>query len=239
MFTKKLLSVKDNNLHHAYLIEGDPAQVSGEIISFIEDGGISCVGNPDVYQEFFETLTIENSRSLKEAGSIKSINGSKRFFVIGSYFFTREAQNSLLKLFEEPVANTHFFLITPNINLILPTIKSRMVILNSIGKVLPDTEILKIAEVFLKLSKDKRLLEIEKIIKKHKDKDEESSLKRDALNLINAIEYNIYTNDKIKDKNIKKEIFNEINKCRDYITDRGASTKMLLEHLAIILPLIK
>ena len=60
----------------------------------------------------------------------------KKIFIIETGFFTREAQNSLLKVFEEePTEGTHFFVFTPSAETLLPTLRSRMVILHQKRKV--------------------------------------------------------------------------------------------------------
>ncbi len=112
-----------------------------------------------------------------------------------------------------------------------------MALIRSDDKLPIEQEYLDHAVEFLKYTKIQRIAEIEKLIKKHKDKEEseqEMSLKREALNLINAIETTLYESS--QDKISLRDIFEEIHKCRSYLHDRGAATKMLLEHLALILP---
>ncbi len=234
-----------NNLHHAYLIEGDPKAVAAEIISFLEDSGVKCSGNPDVCQEFFETLSIDDSRALKSLEAEKATKGNKKFFIIGSHFFTREALNSLLKILEEPTVGAHFFLITPSPHLIIDTLRSRMSFIGNSDRNI-DKDTAEEAETFLKSNKKKRIELIEKFIKKYKD-GEESSLRSEGLKLLNAIEKNLYEAEKGRTLGIQKGStlgsqifeFEEIEKIRGYLSDRGASIKMLLEHLALALPELK
>jgi hypothetical protein len=76
---------------------------------------------------------------------------------------------------------------------------------------------------------------IGEFIEKFEDMDD-SNLKSSALELLNTIETLLYKSGDLKDRVFE---FEELAKARDYIADRGASTKMLLEHLALILPIIK
>lgn len=223
MFIKKLFSVKDN-LHHAYLIEGDYNEVAPELLSHIKG---------DIYQNFSETFSIDLSRLIKAAQSEKSAD---KYFILGANFFGREAANSLLKVFEEPTEGTHFFLITPNPHLLPTTLRSRLQFIpaanNKEIKKAPQAE----AEKFLKSSQQTRIKMIGEFIEKFEDM-EESNLKSSALELLNAIETHLYKTDKdIKSKTYE---FEELAKARDYLADRGSSAKMLLEHLALVFPTIK
>ena len=55
-------------------------------------------------------LELTKRRALKDAQTRGAFGGSRKIFIIGANSFTREAQNALLKTFEEPTAGTHFFL---------------------------------------------------------------------------------------------------------------------------------
>jgi|SRR3989344_7808830 len=229
-----------DNLHHAYLIEGEYEALAGEIISFLKKKGIEAEGNPDVLQKFFETISIDDSRTLKELQGQKSTSGGKKFFILGANFFGHEAANSLLKVFEEPAKDVHFFLITPNPHLLPATLKSRLSVISVANKKEINSSVLKEAKEFLNAAKLQRIKIIEALIAKFKDEDEEGEkkLKSTAIELLNAIESLFH--EKYKDS-MGEHIFEfeELIKVRDYLADRGASAKMLLEHLALILPTIK
>lgn len=218
--------------HHAYLLEGEQEQILPNLVSFLEEMGISCVGNPNVCQEFFDLFTIEQSRMLKER-QIERGEG-KKIFIISAKFFTLEAQNALLKVFEEPAEDVHFFIITPKADVLLDTLKSRLVILRTD---LNDFQNSELGKDFLNMNKAERIKKVAKIIKDHESEENHSSLKTEAINLLNGIELALH--EKTKNKTMTQDqinIFEELRKCRSYITDRGSSTKMLLEHIALLLP---
>ena len=78
---------------------------------------------------------------------------------------------------------------------------------------------------------------IEKLVKAHKDEDLDSGgLRYHAIDLLNSIEKVVYDNwQKNKyDKNLIS-ILEEIGEKRAYLNQPGASVKMILEHIAIIL----
>ncbi|MEK7558229.1 MAG: hypothetical protein AAB507_00115 [Patescibacteria group bacterium] len=218
---------KDKFLHHAYLIEGEYVAALPELKVFFKDAlKIEPVGNPDVIVQEMETLTIDDARGLKEMASRKSFSGGKKIFVIGAHFFTREAQNSLLKLFEEPTPDTHFFIITQKGETLLPTLLSR---LSRIAITQTDNvEIRTLAEKLLKLSPGERLRDdtIKDII-------EEKNKTRATL-LLDQFVKALHEKEKVTTKNIR--LFEELTKCRGYLNDRAPSVKLILEYTLLVLP---
>ncbi len=78
-------------------------------------------------------IVVEESFKLEHAKAVLSeayISESQtKYIVIGTYDFTEIAQNSLLKLLEEPPRNIEFIIITPSKSNLLPTVRSRLPIL--------------------------------------------------------------------------------------------------------------
>ena len=63
--------------------------------------------------------------------NLKSFAGGKKICIIwGAEKLKKEASNKLLKILEEPPALTYFFIITDNVEDLLPTLKSRCQIIN-------------------------------------------------------------------------------------------------------------
>ena len=58
----------------------------------------------------------------------------EKILVIQANSFRTEAQNALLKIIEEPPRNIKFIIVTQSKNLLLPTIRSRMLIENNLTK---------------------------------------------------------------------------------------------------------
>lgn len=124
---------KGNGLHHAYVVVGD----SLDAVSHIEE--IACLvfdskkeellSNPDFLISRANVFGIDESRILKERQIGKSFSGKKRIFVCQVNFMTREAQNALLKTLEEPSSDNHFFFIVPTLDMFLPTLLSRVSVL--------------------------------------------------------------------------------------------------------------
>lgn len=83
----------------------------------------------DVRHYEYEKLTIKDARMFIAEANLKAVEGDARVFVISAKNMLREAQNALLKLFEDPNPNTFFYLILPTADLLLPTLASRLSIL--------------------------------------------------------------------------------------------------------------
>jgi len=83
--------------------------------------------HPDVL--YFPTknqLLVEDSNKITNESFIKPIFADKKIFIIKDFDkSTEEAQNKLLKVFEEPMENVYYILSTTNVEKILPTIRSR------------------------------------------------------------------------------------------------------------------
>jgi len=222
---------KNKSLHHAYLLEGDTDKVFKSLIYFFEKNlGIETYGNPDVVIQKFSSLSVDDARSLKDMASKKPL-GERKIFIISADFLTREAQNSLLKLFEEPTPDTHFFIITRNGESVIPTLKSRLSIVSG-GDDLSDSDLKTYAKNFLKLHPAARIEAgfLKELIEE-----------KDKQKAIIFVDYITDTLVGAAGKNISgyKDAFHEILRSRNYLRDRSASVKLILENLSLLLPVLK
>lgn len=209
--------------HHAYLLTNTSAE---DLIGELEEKfNINKKGNPDFFHEKFETLGIEDSRRIKEIHSSKGFSEQgKRIFIIETQAMTTEAQNSLLKIFEEPHANTYFFIITRAASSLLPTLRSRLFIIES-KKDKINEEQAKTVRNFLKLSIKDRITFVDNLAKKISD---EELSKSSAIEFLNELEIILH-----EDVEKNKEKIKILLKVRDYMNDRSPSIKQLLEYIAM------
>lgn len=213
--------------HHAYFIHSFKDTVHKLKEFLLEKFNIKHEANPDFFYEKFESLGIDDSRRIKEIHLSKSFeSGSKRIFIIETSAITHEAQNSLLKMFEEPNADSHFFLIMPSPHTLLPTLRSRLLILDSRDDVPQGVETISKVEEFLKLSKKDKVAFVGELAK---DISDEKLNKSDAIEFLAALEVFIYN----KYGTSKPGVMKAILKARDYMNDRSASVKQLLEYVAL------
>ena len=226
--------LKEGVLHHAYLIEGQRAAAMDFVHSALDRAGIMSAGNPDVVIKEYSNFSIEASRELKEEHSQKSFGGGKRFFIISADGMLYDAQNSLLKIFEDPSGDSHFFIILPEIDSLLPTLRSRFFVVRGKSDM---AEAEAEGERFLKMPAQARLDEIAEIIKKAEDAEDPGISKNYAFKILDGVEAAMFTHTRNKAKTEEQTFrFKEIYKARKYLFSSGASVKMLLEHLAVILP---
>ena len=120
-----------NNLHHAYLIEGNRKEILPEILGFWEELNIKTLGNPDFSQIVIDNFKIDEAFELRAMSTNKGFSTAKKVFIICANTFSLDAQNVLLKMFEEPIENTHFFLVVPDTNSLLKTVVSRFYVISA------------------------------------------------------------------------------------------------------------
>ncbi len=212
--------------HHAYFIYSSKDDVE-KLKEYLKDKfGISYIQNPDFYYEKFETLGIDESRKIKENHLSKSFKeGDKRMFIIKTSNITHEAQNALLKIFEEPHEDSHFFLIMPSSEVLLPTLLSRLLIIQK-SKDTDDLQVLKNAEDFLKFSKKEKIDFVDDLAKRISD---EKVNKSDAQEFLTSLEIILYKKEGLKNP----QRITAVLKAKDYLNDRSPSIKQLLEYVAL------
>jgi len=221
-----LEDAKKDALHHAYAIEGDPEGSLSSLFQALEEAlHIHVQGNPDVYSTVVETLPIEESRTVSRVASTKPLAGGKKIIILGFYSATTEAQNALLKILEEPAEGTHFFLIVPNVHMLLPTIRSRVQIIQSSGGIIDEALVNK----FLSATPAERIRLLQGVI--------DSQNKSSAVSFLNGLEQSLRTKNNLTQVGVTGiAVFDEIRRARDHIEDRSSSVKMSLEHIAVVVP---
>jgi DNA polymerase III delta prime subunit len=209
----------NGTIHHAYIIEGQKDSVIAQLQQFSEATlGLSTIGNPDFVLLDSETFTIDDSRDLYDRQLRKAL-GEKKVFIISFRFIAVEAQNALLKVLEEPTAGTHFFFVVPRSDMFLPTIRSRVLLIQSenTDKQLFEKE----AKEFLKASPADRLAQVKAMVEE-KDKGK-------AIDFLKAVEQLL-----AEDPKKNKSALEQILIVEKYLQDRSSSIKLLLEHVALV-----
>jgi DNA polymerase-3 subunit delta' len=221
------------NIHHAYAFSGQKDAILPSLLNFIKkDFGLQIKNNPDFFYQEFETFTIDDGRDLQGRHSHRAIDGRK-IFIISTRFITSEAQNALLKIFEEPSLDTHFFLIMPNTEVLIPTLKSRLVIVRADD--LKETEsnnleIQNLVKKFLAVNPAERINLVKPIVE---DKD-----KGKAIDFVTALEKALVPGLKKADSTVAASL-KEILMVKKYLHDRAPSVKLLLEHLCLSVTITK
>lgn len=219
-------------MHHAYVIEADSEEGIERALGWAEaELGLRPHGNPDVLVLRHGLFSVDDARRVQELAMQTAVGGESRLVVIAASRIYHEAQNALLKLFEEPAPGTYLVLVLPSLGGLLPTLRSRVQTL-SIGNaraVTPD--ISDDAQRFLTGTIEERSALVKKLTS-GKDEDARRENRDRAIAVLNGIEIAAARVGVLE----QAALLGEIQILRGHLYDRSAPVKQILEHLAIVTP---
>ena len=225
-----------NNLHHAYLVEGAHSEIVPEILKFLESLNVKTSGNPDFCRIITDNFKIDEAFNLRAMSFNKSFSIGRKIFIICANSFSLDAQNVLLKMFEEPTENTHFFLVVSDVHSLLKTLVSRFYVIYAKPKL---EEEIKVAEKFIHMSLQNRIDFLKQLLPAKDEEDEKesdtepNSLK--ALKFLNALEFSLHQ--KVMSKTVFDiSYFEHFFMVRKFLRMPGSSKKNLMESVALIIP---
>ena len=239
-------------MHHAFVIEGEAEEGIAVALGFAERElgmkveGLSTglgAGNPDIVVLQYGLFSVADARRVTDLAAGAAFAGEHRVIIIAAARAYHEAQNALLKVFEEPPAGTHLFLIFPTLGGLLPTLRSRVQVLTMHANLdigCPSSElghpmshsIPEIAREFIMATKERRTA-IAKKLASGKDDDERREHRDSAIALLNGIEAAV-----CESRTLTKNaaLLSDIATLRGHLYDRSAPVKMILEHLSLVTP---
>jgi DNA polymerase III delta prime subunit len=203
--------------HHAYLYFADGLEAS----TVPEEYKTQSV---DVTHITSLRFSIDDARELTRTSQWQPFEGSARVFVIVTNDVAIEAQNALLKLFEEPPVHAQFYLVLKPSAFLLPTLYSRLSVARAIGTD-AGADSNPSFETFESSSYADRIATIAE-----KTKEKDSVWIED---IVRGCE--VYTTRSLKNKTT---LLQGLVFVRTSIGSKGASSKMLLEELALTLPVL-
>lgn len=213
-----LTNVTKNTLHHTNICIGNRIEIITDINTFISQCSKDVTKiDKRIYE--YDKFLIDDVKRVFKNHLHKVIEGEMQFICIAFNSTNTESQNSILKVLEEPPQNTYFFLIIPNKKIILPTVLSRAQIFEYKREITISTE----TKEFINAPIAQRLEFVKKKLDNLKD---EKITKQDLVEFIEEIEKYIH-----EQKNIV--LLKRIIEIKGYLKDQGASTKQLLEYLAV------
>jgi len=175
--------------------------------------------DPDIHVEEYLDFGIGQARNITARAATTPVGADKQIFVVIANGFTHEAQNALLKLLEEPPDRSQFYLAIPKKGLLLPTLLSRLHIIES-----KEASVSGDGIIFSNFSKSTLGERLDLITKISKEKD------------VETIEEIVEGAEMVAHGSGNPELLRNILFVRDNLGRRGSSTKMLLESLALALP---
>ena len=212
---------------NTHLIAGSAASIP-LILQILKKEGIEVEANPDVYIKEYSYFGVDDARDLRERAQL-SARGERRVFIVATTAITTEAQNALLKTFEEAPGDALFFLIVPSPLSLLPTIRSRAQEL-SFGNAAEESPI--DAAAFLSSAPQKRLDMLKPLLEKGDDDKRDI---RAIVAFLSALERTFES----KPRQQSADGLSALYRARKYMGDKGALVKPLLEQLALLVPIMK
>jgi len=216
--------------HHAYVIEGEKEKVFPSLCDMLEkECEFRVAGNPDFFVLDTDVFGIDEGRAIKDMYARKPFAHPQKIFMIMARLFTVEAQNALLKMFEDGGGSSCFFVIVPRADALLPTLRSRLFSVACEADANTETEMRNLVSEFLKLPRPARAKLFVRIVK---EKDRAS-----AASFVNELEIamkGLVENSETRD--IYAKSLKDVLACRNYLSRPGAPIKMILEHLSIAIP---
>lgn len=229
--------------HHAFVIPAEAEKGIEIAEAWVQkELGMETKANPDVITFCHGLLSVEDARRISELAAQAPFQGDSKVLIIAASRAYHEAQNALLKLFEEPPPGTYLFFILPTLGGLLSTLHSRVQVLNATQDVRRPTSDVgrrtsymgEAATEFLKATKEKRSAIIKKLTS-GKDEEERRELRDEAIAIVNGIEsvsYSYRSQTSVK----HTMLLSDIAVLRSYLYDRSAPVRMILEHLSLVIP---
>lgn len=222
------------NRHHAFVIEAEAEEgIAAAQVWAERELGMNVQGNPDVVVQRYGLLPVDEARRVTELATGKAFTGDYKVVIIAAKRAYHETQNALLKLFEEPPKGAYLFLIMPSLGGLLPTLRSRVQLLEKTENRKQKIKIPETAEEFMKASKEKRSALIKKLTS-GKDEEERRENREEAIAIVNGIETAAY--EELQCGDGVAALLSDIATLRSHLYDRSAPVRMILEHLSLVIP---
>lgn len=221
--------------HHAYVYAGERTAGIDAARTFAEQElGLAGSHNPDLLVFEYGLFAVSDARRVTSFAAQAPMQGDRKAIVISAGRLYHEAQNALLKLFEEPPEGTTLILVVPAEGMLLPTLRSRLIALPG-----ADTGIGAEAEAFLAAAKPEREKLVAKLLARTKaDKDEEKQAARlEAARLVGGITRAAHmARQTAKDTHELDLLLRDLDRFAPILHDRSAPLKLIFEHLLIVMP---
>lgn len=176
--------------------------------------GVTVTQNPDVLFLTYGELSVDDAREIATYAHLRSL-GEAKYLVITFDRAGEQAQNALLKVVEEAPGSSRFYFSTPNPGAIIPTLRSRCVVEHVFETRVSNTSE---ADAFLAATYAERLSFVEKMVTQAQRTQDRTLLREFARALVH------------------------VQPCREtldaarYLEQNGSSPKLVLSHLAVVLP---
>ncbi len=223
---------------HSYFIAGALEEGISVARTYVEEVlGQSAENNPNIVVLRHGLLSVDDARRLRELAELAPSGSDRKSLIVSAGRLFHEAQNALLKLFEEPPAGTLLVLVIPSEGILLPTLRSRLI-------PLPGTRTSEHSELtteFLSVAPAARAKLVEKLLDRAKsDKDEEKQAARlEALQLAEGLARVAHDEWRAAPGATRAELeafLSDLNRFIPILHERSAPLKLMFEHVLLTLP---
>lgn len=227
--------IKPENLRHAYFIEGAHTEVVPQLRTHLNDTGIANGSNIDV--RIVPVFYIDDAHALRNAQQMT--RDGKKIFIIAFDRMIEWAGHALLKVLEEPTKGTHFFFVGRSVGLLLPTVRSRLLVITNSRD---EAHIQGFARDFLASDLYARTEQLKKFIEKARGDNEEDKIlaKRTLMEVLDDIEREwslVFKSGKIHARQFASVAELILEAKRD-LADPSPSVKIIFEHISLRIPRI-
>ncbi|HOY11379.1 MAG TPA: hypothetical protein PLK71_02535 [Candidatus Paceibacterota bacterium] len=221
--------LNNSNLHHAYLLVGRPEDFLPKLRLLLSErlGLVNLLASPDYIEESYSLFGIKDSHSLRQRQILSAFGQNGRFFVLTIDSATIEAQNALLKTFEEPTKGTHFFVILRSEDVFLPTLKSRFFVIRS-GESRGSQGDDGMVASFLKLSPVARLEYVKKNFIRNK-----TIGKGEVFRFLDDLERELYGGFRSVGRGNGLKSLAVVSQAKKHLASPRSSLRLILENLAL------
>lgn len=220
---------------HAYFYAGEQeAGVTAALAHAADELGLSPENNPDVVVFRYGLFSVDDARRVIRLADQAALGDAKLIVVAAERLF-HEAQNALLKLFEEPPPATTLVLVVPSAGILLNTLRSRMLPLT--GK---EGSVRAEVQAFIDASAPEWEKRVAKLLDRAKsDKDEEKQAARgEALRLVEGLQEASYLVWQKKQSNELQMFMEDLDRFIPILHERSAPLKLMFEHILLTIPKI-
>lgn len=234
-------------MHHAFVIEGDIKQSRAALFDFLKNEFGMGLGHNDLVLLDRGDFGVENVQEIIDVNSRKPTVGMYKIIVVVLNSISHQAQNAILKTLEEPRPGTFIFILANTASVFLPTILSRVQVVRGVAGASKDelkdvskSDIKKNesldAQIFIKNSSSERLSQIKEILDLKSDEEIGDG---EIFAFIQGVEkITSELAQKSKDAALNTLVAQIFTKVEDYMRDTSSSKKLLLEYVALRLPVL-
>lgn len=224
--------------HHAYYAIDEAESGIARSRAYAETAlGLSGASNPDVVIFRYGLLSVEDARAIADIAVRAPVTGEQKAIIVSATRLFHEAQNSFLKLFEEPPAGTTLILVIPAEGMLLPTLRSRLL-------PLPETDagrktLTARARAFLAAPSAEREKLVAKLLDRSKSdkEDEKQGARAEAIQLVEGCVIAVHELQSAgRDGSALSQLQEDLHAFLPILHERSAPLKLIFEHLLLVIP---